>query len=106
MASHSQIVSDIRILATKSQALEAPAQSITIVNGPLIIVGQGPFPQVITGLMDIVSTATTTISEMQGRSPIALGTDSDAVSDAFYSVIYFHRYMWQSTNWSTVRYSP
>ncbi len=41
-----QVVSNIRTLTTKSQALQAPAQSITIINGPLIVIGQGPFPTV------------------------------------------------------------
>jgi len=39
-----QIVQNIQTLTTKSQALQAPAQSISIVNGPLILIGQGPFP--------------------------------------------------------------
>lgn len=39
-----EIVSNINSLTTKSQALQAPAQSITILNGPLIVVGLGPFP--------------------------------------------------------------
>lgn len=42
--SSAQIVDNIRMLTAKSQALQAPAQSITIVNGPLILVGLGPFP--------------------------------------------------------------
>jgi hypothetical protein len=32
------------MITQKSQALQAPAQSITVINGPLIIIGQGPFP--------------------------------------------------------------
>lgn len=39
-----QVVGNIQALTTKSQALQAPAQSITIINGPLIIIGLGPFP--------------------------------------------------------------
>jgi hypothetical protein len=42
--SPAQVTSNIRMLTQKSQALQAPAQSITIVNGPLIVIGQGPFP--------------------------------------------------------------
>lgn len=38
-----QVVANLNSLTQKSQALQAPAQSITIVNGPLVIVGQGPF---------------------------------------------------------------
>jgi len=39
-----EIVGNINELTTLSQALQAPAQSITILNGPLILIGQGPFP--------------------------------------------------------------
>jgi len=39
-----QIVSNINALTEKSMKLQAPAQSISIINGPLIIIGQGPFP--------------------------------------------------------------
>jgi hypothetical protein len=39
-----QVVDNIKLITQKSQALQAPAQSISILNGPLIIIGQGPFP--------------------------------------------------------------
>lgn len=39
-----QAVENIAALTTKSQALQAPAQSITLVNGLLLPIGQGPFP--------------------------------------------------------------
>lgn len=39
-----QMVENIKTLTVKSQALQGPAQSITIINTPLIIIGQGPFP--------------------------------------------------------------
>ena len=39
-----EIVSNINTLTAKSQALQVPAKSIDILNGPLIIIKQGPFP--------------------------------------------------------------
>lgn len=39
-----QVVDNIGMLTQKSQALQGPAQSISIVNGPLLVIGQGPFP--------------------------------------------------------------
>jgi hypothetical protein len=39
-----QVVQNIQLITQKSQALQRPAQSISIVNGPLILIGQGPFP--------------------------------------------------------------
>jgi len=40
----SQVVDNIRMITQKSQALQGPAQSITLINGPLLLVGLGPFP--------------------------------------------------------------
>ncbi|RVD80195.1 uncharacterized protein DFL_008100 [Arthrobotrys flagrans] len=40
----SQMVGNIELLTAKSMALQAPAKSIPIVNGPLIAIDLGPFP--------------------------------------------------------------
>jgi hypothetical protein len=81
-----QTVENIKMLTSKSQALQAPAQSITIVNGPLIVIGQGPFPQIIAGFTDIVTTVSTAIAQMDGSLPVKAGADSDAIFDAFREV--------------------
>lgn len=39
-----QIADNIRSLTQKSQALQSPAQSLTILDGPLLAIGQGRFP--------------------------------------------------------------
>lgn len=39
-----QIVSNINIITGQSQALQAPANSINLLSGPLFLIGQGPFP--------------------------------------------------------------
>ncbi|KAK3389108.1 UVI-1 protein [Sordaria brevicollis] len=44
-------------LSRKAQALQSPAQQISILNGPLIIVGQGPFPAIIQGFTEIINAA-------------------------------------------------
>jgi hypothetical protein len=82
-----QVVDNIRSLTSKSQALQGPAQSISIINGPLIVIGLGPFPQIITGFNDIVITATTALAQMQGMPPVPAGAPSDAIFDAFREVI-------------------
>ncbi|EMD59780.1 hypothetical protein COCSADRAFT_30546 [Bipolaris sorokiniana ND90Pr] len=86
-----QIVDNIKMLTTKSQALQGPAQSITIINGPLIVIGQGPFPQIIAGFTDIVTTTTTAISQMQGTQPVKAGADADAIFDAFREFVRVHQ---------------
>lgn len=92
MSSPAQIVETIKELTQKAQALQAPAQSINLTNGPLIIIGQGPFPQIISGLVDIVSTTTTEIKQMNdsGNSPVAAGSDSDAIFEAYREASTFH----------------
>ncbi|TLD22376.1 hypothetical protein PspLS_07750 [Pyricularia sp. CBS 133598] len=86
-----QMVSNIQMLTTKSQALQAPAQSITIVNGPLIVVGLGPFPQIIAGFTDIISTVTTSIAQMQGSAPVTAEADATAIFDAFREFVRVHQ---------------
>jgi hypothetical protein len=84
-----QVVSNIQMITQKSQALQRPAQSISIVNGPLIVIGQGPFPQLIVGFTDIVSTATTAIAQMQGMARVPAGADADKIFEAFREVSFF-----------------
>jgi len=86
-----QVVTNIQTLTTKSQALQAPAQSINIINGPLIVVGLGPFPPIISGFADIVTTATTAIASMQGMAPVPAGADSDAIFNAFREFVRVHQ---------------
>jgi hypothetical protein len=83
-----QAVQNIQVITQKSQALQAPATSITIINGPLIIIGQGPFPQIIAGFVDIVSTATTAIAQMQGMARVPAGADADKIFEAFREVCF------------------
>ncbi|KAH6685307.1 UVI-1 protein [Plectosphaerella plurivora] len=87
----SQVVDNIKSLTTKSQALQAPAQSISIINGPLIVVGLGPFPPLILGFTDIVTTATTAIAQMQSMPPVAAGAPSDLIFDAFREFVRVHQ---------------
>ena len=39
-----EAVDGLRLLTQKAQDLQAPAQSISIVNAPLVVIGQGPVP--------------------------------------------------------------
>lgn len=43
-----QIVDGTNSLTEKSRALLGPAESINLVNSPLIVIGQGPFPVRLT----------------------------------------------------------
>ncbi|KAE8823053.1 hypothetical protein PTNB73_10370 [Pyrenophora teres f. teres] len=61
-----EVVVNIQSITSVSLKLQVPAQKISIVNGPLILIGQGPFPELIVGFADIVSKATLAIAGMQG----------------------------------------
>ncbi|KAI0541940.1 hypothetical protein GGR58DRAFT_454516 [Xylaria digitata] len=99
-----QIADGIKSITTKSQALQAPAQSITILNAPLIVIGQGPFPALIAGFQDIVSTGNTLIAQLSGTGPITKrdekehardlsprGPDADLVFGAFREFVAVHQ---------------
>ncbi|KAJ2995715.1 hypothetical protein NUW58_g1194 [Xylaria curta] len=105
-ASPQQIADGIKSITQKSQALQAPAQSITILNAPLIVIGQGPFPTIIAGFADIVSTAQALIAQFPGTGPIqkredenrehardlmARGPDADLVFGAFREFVRVHQ---------------
>ncbi len=93
----------IKRLTAQSQDLQGPAQSITLVNAPLIIIGQGPFPVcsglcrldfaptdflkvIIRGFTEIVTTATVMMSQLPGTPKITAPADATLVFDAFRGV--------------------
>jgi hypothetical protein len=88
-----QIVSNLEMITQKSMALQAPAKTITLINAPLIVIGQGPLPKIIVGFSDIVSTGTNALSQMQGTQPVPAGADSDAIADGFRSVSLNHAFI-------------
>ncbi|KAI0407190.1 hypothetical protein F4802DRAFT_595416 [Xylaria palmicola] len=103
-ATPQQIADGIKSITQKSQALQAPAQSITILNAPLIIIGQGPFPQLITGFTDIVSTAAALAAQLPGTEPVQRrgekehardlsprGPDADLIFNAFREFVRVHQ---------------
>jgi hypothetical protein len=51
------IINGINALTSLLQKLQAPANSITIINGPLVVVGLGPIPQIVAGISQVISTA-------------------------------------------------
>ncbi|KAI1351247.1 UVI-1 [Xylaria sp. FL0043] len=89
--SPTQIVTSIKQVTTISQQLQTPAQSINIVNAPLIVIGQGPFPQLIQGFTQIVTTATAAIGQLDGTKPITADADATAVFDAFREFVRVHQ---------------
>ncbi|KAI1131053.1 UVI-1 [Nemania abortiva] len=89
--SPAQIADSLKTVTTQSQKLQGPAQSITIVNAPLIVIGQGPFPPIISGFTEIVTTATAAISQFDGTAKITNQADADLVFDAFRGFVRVHQ---------------
>ncbi|KAK2752022.1 hypothetical protein CKAH01_06308 [Colletotrichum kahawae] len=86
-----QVVSNINMVTEKSQALQAPAQEITAVNGALLAVGMGPFPKIIQGFTEIVTITSTALQQMQGMPPVAAGPDAAAIAEAFRDFVRVHQ---------------
>ncbi|GAQ91769.1 hypothetical protein KFL_008490030 [Klebsormidium nitens] len=85
-----QLVDSIKRATQQGQALQAPAQSITIINGPLIVIGQGPFPKIIVGFTEMITELTTSIAEAQGAERLS-GADTTAVADAVRDMVRVHQ---------------
>ncbi|KAI1430724.1 hypothetical protein GGR50DRAFT_683554 [Xylaria sp. CBS 124048] len=75
-ATPQQIADGLASITKKSLALQAPAQSVTIVNAALIVIGQGPFPSIIAGFNDIVDTATV-LAKSIGAAPSKRSADDN-----------------------------
>ncbi|KAK4177409.1 hypothetical protein QBC36DRAFT_371771 [Triangularia setosa] len=86
-----QIVTALRDLTTKSQALQTPAQQITIINGPLIIIGLGPFPQIIKGFTEIITITTATVPQIVDTPTITVVADRQAIAEAFRDFVRVHQ---------------
>ncbi|TGJ78445.1 hypothetical protein E0Z10_g10309 [Xylaria hypoxylon] len=86
-----QIATGLKTVTDQSLKLQAPAQSISIVNAPLIIIGQGPFPTIIAGFTQIVTTVTATLSQLDGTGPVTNPADADIIFNAFRGFVRVHQ---------------
>ncbi|VBB81030.1 Putative protein of unknown function [Podospora comata] len=86
-----QIADTLRTLTARSQALQAPAQQITIINGPLIVIGLGPFPQIIQGFTEIITITTAAVPQIAATSTFELEADRKTVADAFREFVRVHQ---------------
>ncbi|KAK4097325.1 UVI-1 [Parathielavia hyrcaniae] len=82
-----QTADGLNMLSQKSTKLNGHAQSITVANGPLIVIGQGPFSEIISGYSDIISTANTLIAQ-QDATAAFVGADATLVYNAYRNFVY------------------
>jgi len=85
-----EITNSLNSLKAKSQNLHVKAQTINMANGKLITSGGGPYPGIIAGIEEIISTGANLTSDMQG-SPQLEGSDATAVADAFKEFVHVHQ---------------
>jgi len=84
------VITNINTITTLSQGLQTPAKSINLLSGPLLLIGQGPFPQIITGFGTIVTDVTADIQAMQ--VPVSFsGQDATDIYNAFSDFIQVHQ---------------
>ncbi|KAK3292378.1 uncharacterized protein B0H64DRAFT_376920 [Chaetomium fimeti] len=86
------VVENIQVLTVKSQKLIQPAKELSILNAPLLFIGQGPWPKIIIGLGDIVTTITLDVTAMStGPKAKYVGSEATAIADAFRLFVKTHR---------------
>lgn len=57
----------------------------------VVVRASARFPQIIAGFNDIVSTATTSIAQMQGSAPITSSADAASITEAFRRFVRVHQ---------------
>ncbi|KAJ4303865.1 hypothetical protein N0V88_001462 [Collariella sp. IMI 366227] len=79
------VTANIDTLTTKFQSLIEPAKQLSNTNVLLLIIGQGPWPVLILGFTDIVTTSTSyiTMSSSPRTAYIYTGADATAIGNAF-----------------------
>ena len=78
-----QIVTQINDLTSKTTALQPQAETVSLINGPLIIIGEGPLPKIIRGYVDIVQTGQQDTQSLTNTPTIPAGADADAINQAW-----------------------
>ena len=86
MSTPTQAIEAIHVLTQKAQALQAPAQHINQIHGTLMVIGQGPFPQILAGLREIVTIAAADVQQMMNMKAVAAGSESSMMFDAYRAV--------------------
>ncbi|RMJ22902.1 hypothetical protein PHISP_06221 [Aspergillus sp. HF37] len=85
----SQVASNIDQVTTASRELQAPAKQLSVLDAPLILVGQGNFPPIVTGFTDIVQTLQVFLDQMDPET--YSGNGADVIFDSFRTFVYVHQ---------------
>jgi len=87
-----EVIAAINVLTHASAAIEVSANQITLLSGALFLIGQGPFPAVINGVTQLITTANTDIQTM-GASPtiFAVLSDEEDILETFTTFVEVHQ---------------
>ncbi|KAH7309196.1 UVI-1 [Stachybotrys elegans] len=84
-----QVANNINQITTLSRNLQTPARSLTVLDGPLLAIGQGNFPPIIQGFTEIVNVGT---AFLNGMNPEQYNeADSTLIFDAFRTFVRVHQ---------------
>jgi len=78
-----QVVNPLISIATKSNALIPKVKQVNAINTPLRIIGQGPWPSILTGLDEIITTEKTLALVLDDQEPYFPGFNIAYAVQAF-----------------------
>jgi len=85
-----EIINTLATLRTKSQAINTRAQSINMSTGKEMSSGGGPYPQVIAGLHELMSTMTNFTDDAHS-SPDISDAEAKEIDDAYREFVRGHQ---------------
>jgi len=77
------IIDALNTLTSMTEAIQNPADVITLLNGPLYIIGLGPIPTIIDGLEDILKSGGTDVVSTTNNPTITSATDEENIFNAY-----------------------
>jgi hypothetical protein len=80
------VVTSLNELTTAMQQITGPAGQISASNLPLVLIGQGPVPQVITGLNSTAILASQAVAQLSALKSLS-GCNADAVTEAYQAFV-------------------
>eukprot|EP00898_Chlorokybus_atmophyticus_P008629 jgi/Chlat1/8768/Chrsp90S09245 len=88
--SASSLAASIKTLTAQSRAIRSIAETITTINGPLIILGQGPFPEIISRFVTITTTGVNVAVTLVGATAYP-AANQGVVCNALIEFIHVHQ---------------
>ncbi|KAK4231022.1 hypothetical protein QBC38DRAFT_467634 [Podospora fimiseda] len=85
------IINLVGPLIYKTVLISGPAQLIDLITGPLIVVNQGPFPEVIQRLTDVINSTNEAAEQINGLEVLTEGGDNPSEVADYYTEFVAHQ---------------